>query len=322
MGTAGPVIAGLPRLTAARHTVTSCGIGVADHALDKRFAAHWHEFYELFLIVGGRGRHVRNGHTEPVTAGSLGVVTPWDVHALEPAEGAVLQLVNVVFGSEAVSFRPGRGRTVRLSDEATGQVRADLARLAQELHQVRPQWRLAARATLDRVLVDAARVGAVASPGGPAGSPAGPAPGDGQLREAAVSPPIRRALLLLERDFAGELTLQDLAARVHLSPTHLSDRFHREVGVSFSAYRRGLRLRLAAAMLRHSDVPVAEVGRRSGYGNATHFSRAFRAALGCSPSEYRRREMEGGARAATASGPDRPASLDAWQDGGTAQAFA
>lgn len=65
-------------------------------------APHWHEFYELHLIVAGRGMHAINGVARPVARGSLALLTPSDVHALDPQPGAPLELYNVIFTDEMI----------------------------------------------------------------------------------------------------------------------------------------------------------------------------------------------------------------------------
>ena len=50
----------------------------------------------------------------------------------------------------------------------------------------------------------------------------------------------------------------------------------------------------ARALLENPDAPVSDVGESAGFESPYHFSRAFRAREGVSPSEYRRRARQGG----------------------------
>ncbi|MEU7905808.1 AraC family transcriptional regulator [Actinoplanes sp. NPDC049118] len=287
----------VPRLSTASLVVAPTAIGVSVQRLNRPYAAHWHDFHELFLVTGGCGVHFRNGREELVSRGSLGVVTPLDVHGFQPAADTTLDIVNVVIGVETLSERPASGRTVVLDANVMDTVRNDLDRLGSEVSGWCPGWQVAAHATLQRIMVDAARVGAVASRELPLVQTSVTEIG---LVPAVVplSPPIRAALTILEREFAGPLSLIELAERVHLSPAYLSDRFHREVGQRFAGYRRHLRLRFAAALLAQTDLPVGVVRARSGHLNTAHFCRIFRREFGCSPSDYRsRRRADGSAPA-------------------------
>jgi transcriptional regulator GlxA family with amidase domain len=50
-----------------------------------------------------------------------------------------------------------------------------------------------------------------------------------------------------------------------------------------------LRLRMASVLLGETTLPVSEIMRRVGFGDATHFGRTFRKYTGYPPSEYRQR---------------------------------
>ena len=47
--------------------------------------------------------------------------------------------------------------------------------------------------------------------------------------------------------------------------------------------------KLTRELLRSSNLAIADIAARCGYGNASHFSRAFSAHTGTAPQSYRRR---------------------------------
>ncbi len=85
-----------------------------------------------------------------------------------------------------------------------------------------------------------------------------------------------------------DLNLHTLAEVVHLSPHHWHRTYHALMGETLAATVRRLRLQRASGELAHSTRPVADIAQRSGYPNAQVFARAFKAAYGQSPSEFRR----------------------------------
>ncbi len=91
----------------------------------------------------------------------------------------------------------------------------------------------------------------------------------------------------MESDPGGEHSLNSLAAGVGLSTRSLVRRFRDATGQSPSQYLRNLRLREAKALLLQSDLSVADIGWRCGYGSPSRFAQAFRAATDLSPREYR-----------------------------------
>ncbi len=62
-------------------------------------------------------------------------------------------------------------------------------------------------------------------------------------------------------------------------------------GHTFAGTLRELRLKRAGELLRRpqlAHVAVAEIGRRCGFADASHFARAFQRAMGVSPTQWRR----------------------------------
>lgn len=98
---------------------------------------------------------------------------------------------------------------------------------------------------------------------------------------------MERALLYLHENYSRDFTLGDMARACHTNRTTLNAEFRTITGMSVRAYTISLRMKVAAAMLRDTQIPVSEIMARVGYGNASHFTRAFRQTLGSAPSDYR-----------------------------------
>lgn len=78
-------------------------------------------------------------------------------------------------------------------------------------------------------------------------------------------------------------TLKGLAERFSYHPNYISTLLRRETGKSFTEIQLEQRLTRAAALLRGTDLPVADVARMVGYSSSSNFYRAFRARYGQSP---------------------------------------
>lgn len=84
-------------------------------------------------------------------------------------------------------------------------------------------------------------------------------------------------------------TIQLLAARAGISPTKLKIIFRRVYDAPLFAYIRAEKMRWAACRLDASNFRVIDIALSCGYDNASKFTAAFRAVIGCSPREYRNR---------------------------------
>lgn len=83
-------------------------------------------------------------------------------------------------------------------------------------------------------------------------------------------------------------SLTGIAARLQVSPAYLTDLFRRHEGVSIARYQRRLRLSRALVELPHT-ADIAALALDLGFSSHAHFSTAFRATYGETPSRYRER---------------------------------
>lgn len=100
----------------------------------------------------------------------------------------------------------------------------------------------------------------------------------------------------LERNYASDLTLSEVASHYQVSPNYLSTLFHQTTGITFVKYLTRLRMMRAKQLLADQGLQVQQVVEKVGYYSARHFSKCFFEFEGCSPSEYKKkakRKMEG-----------------------------
>jgi transcriptional regulator GlxA family with amidase domain len=91
-------------------------------------------------------------------------------------------------------------------------------------------------------------------------------------------------------DHLGELlTVERLAARVHMSPRNFARVFLREVGMTPARFVQKSRVEAARRLLEESREPIEAVALGTGFGTAESMRRAFVAALGTPPARYRER---------------------------------
>ena len=81
--------------------------------------------------------------------------------------------------------------------------------------------------------------------------------------------------------------LPALARRLSVSPAYLTDAFRRAEGLPLMRYQLRLRLARALAELPRRD-DLTALALDLGFSSHSHFSTAFRATMGLTPSEYRR----------------------------------
>lgn len=120
----------------------------------------------------------------------------------------------------------------------------------------------------------------------------------GRLGEGQASH-VQRAKAYMESCSAEELSLQQVAAYVHLHPGHLSELFKKETGSTFGDYVTALRMRRAMELLAVSPAKVSEIAGLIGYEDVKYFSRLFKKHTGKTPSEFREEALGYDAAGAT-----------------------
>jgi transcriptional regulator GlxA family with amidase domain len=99
---------------------------------------------------------------------------------------------------------------------------------------------------------------------------------------------VGEVLVWMERHLDEEVTVEQLAARAHMSPRTFARRFQQETGTT--PYRWILRQRvlLAQRLLEGTDETTDAIAGRTGFGNAAALRHQFVRALGTTPQAYRR----------------------------------
>lgn len=98
---------------------------------------------------------------------------------------------------------------------------------------------------------------------------------------------IRRVLEILDNEYACDINLDSIAARVYLSPSYLSHLFKKETGESLIKHMTKLRLSKASYYLRHTNKRIVDIGEEVGLPNLSYFCALFKHHYGYTPAKYR-----------------------------------
>ena len=102
------------------------------------------------------------------------------------------------------------------------------------------------------------------------------------------SPVIQRAIVQIDTDLAGDLSLRHLAQHQNINASYLSSLFKRETGQTITDFISGRRIQLARQLLATTQLQVQTVARYCGISDVNYFSKMFKKHTGKSPREYRR----------------------------------
>ena len=233
--------------------------------LTEPFPVHGHDYFELELVVSGKGRQWLNGEEIFMEPGCLYLLSPADYHRVEPEP--VLELYSFHFTPE---YAAGLGFS-----------------LAQEARNT--------RISLEETATHAAKLLSLTEP-----SAAGQAyhvqelliPLLPLLLRLLLEGRSRRLRYVQAHDAEPGIRLEDAARACGLSVCYFSALFSQAVGYRFTDYVTECRLRHACALLSSSPVSVTEAAYESGFSSLPHFFRCFKSRFGCSPGCYRKQAAE------------------------------
>ncbi|MEM8924596.1 MAG: GlxA family transcriptional regulator [Actinomycetota bacterium] len=105
----------------------------------------------------------------------------------------------------------------------------------------------------------------------------------------AAAAPVRRAQEFVNGAPGDDHSVGNLAARVGVSPRHLTRLFLAETGETPGRFVERIRIDAARALLETEEAGLDVIAERCGFGSSETLRRAFQRRLGLSPNDYRHR---------------------------------
>ena len=113
------------------------------------------------------------------------------------------------------------------------------------------------------------------------------------IRKRGIGDPVvERAIADLECRFSDSQWTEAAAATdLDITASQLSFRFKARTGVTWTSYRRDLRLSRAAELLQIGNRPTKEVWSAVGYNDGSNFAHEFKQKFGVSPRAFRNQQF-------------------------------
>lgn len=90
----------------------------------------------------------------------------------------------------------------------------------------------------------------------------------------------------IHNNYSKNITLEDVAGHVYISPYYLSHGFKEYIGMSFVEYLKKVRIEEAKKLLLDTDMSISKICIRVGYSDPHYFSRVFKSVMGVSPGSF------------------------------------
>ena len=242
----------------------------------QKFPNHFHDFYVIGFVEGGR-RHLWCRSKEyDLTAGDLILFNPHDNHCCAPLDGEILdyRAVNIPqqIMEQAASEISGNTFIPHFTQNVVYQsdITQSLGRLYDAILNDSPRLEReeAFFFLLHQVLRDYAE----------------------PFDEADITrpdPQIQTLCSYMEQHFSENITLDNLLTMTSFGKSYLLRSFTRQVGVSPYRYLQTVRLDRAKKFLEEG-IPPIDASDMAGFSDQSHFTNFFRDFTGLTPKQYQR----------------------------------
>lgn len=102
-----------------------------------------------------------------------------------------------------------------------------------------------------------------------------------------VSRQMERIMEYIEQNYAQNLTLEQLAAIICVTPGHLCKLFRSRLGLSPIQYINQYRIARAKVFMSCTEMSITEIAERVGFSTIHYFCRLFKEKVKMSPTQYR-----------------------------------
>lgn len=257
---------------------------------------HWHNEFEINYICRGRGDFLCGNQKFEAGEGDILMIPPNMLHTVYPCKDGELIYDALVFnpvmlGSNSKDrctnecIRPivnGNIRNnVRICMEAKqyDELRSVTERIFSYVHENSPRTDLLLKSELMRFIWLLIESGNIVYE---------------KDDRAEYSEAIRPALEYMAQHYREDITVEKLAALVHLSKSHFMRCFREAVGIGAIEHLTQVRINAACEELTSCEDSIADIAFSCGYSNLSNFNRQFLKKVGCPPKEYRRKSTTAG----------------------------
>lgn len=98
---------------------------------------------------------------------------------------------------------------------------------------------------------------------------------------------VQKSIEYINANYSYPVTVEDIAAYVGLSRSHLFRSFELVLKQSPKEYLNDFRMKQACYLLEHSDLSITAIANSVGFDNGLYFSRTFHQKKGMAPRDYR-----------------------------------
>ena len=240
--------------------------------------AHNHIFTQIEFMVGGNCKQIVNGNEVECSDGTILLMFPQDVHQYTEFSGGKVSQYNLCFADdmlpqEVLDTMYSRNGVLcaKLEGESYNRIISCFRKLICENKNPGLLSSRIIRGLIQEIIIEVLRHAK-------------------SMKTKVANPALRDALQYIRENFKHQITLNEIAETVHLTPQYFCKLFKQELGISFHEYLRNMRLDYAMMLLKTTNMNITEICIESGFNSASNFTKIFKSRFGITPKQSKASE--------------------------------
>lgn len=264
-----------PRLLIQNRTDVKDDISVRKKRL-KSYDLHWHDCFEIELILSGSVIHELNGITYTLGAGDIYLLNPTDFHRVQSNNAEVY---NIMFSERLMDdellqkiLSVDGNIAFRLNDNEFKNTVSLISQMLDEFKSEGALFEAYIKNLLECLFIIILR--------------------NCTFKPASLSDEktlgIRKALLYIHSHFRENPSMSRIAEISGFNKNYFSSLFHKATGQTYKSYLTLLKLEYAKKLVLSGRLSITEICFASGFNSLPNFLRSFKSAYGTAPGNMRR----------------------------------
>ena len=259
---------------------------------------HWHDEMEIIYIKKGQGTITVDFTQHTVTAGTIALILPGQLHSIGQSDGASMEYENIIFHPNIlISKKTDTCNTDYFLPLLSGNIPVPLLFTPDSPHYGEiaacvdandeicktcpPGYQLFIKSQLFMlffILFHKCRSKELPD-------------GSQNSRDRRSLEKMKLILKYIENNYMEKITIEEIASEVGISKSHFMKYFKGTMGTSFIEYLNEYRLTMASRLLLSSDSSILAIASEVGFENLSYFNRTFKKRFGQTPREYRKKQQ-------------------------------